>query len=82
MEESNETNASDEECVECSEPVDISTPPHFSYSIAVESVNNLIKWCQKNDIYSTKHMSNLLSIRTDIVHTQLNVPKNKFVDWP
>lgn len=46
--------------------------PKISYSTAIDGVNNLIKWCEESPLYSAKHMSNLLSVRSDIVQANLN----------
>lgn len=45
-----------------------------TYNEAITSVNQLIKWCEKND-QGAKHMSNLVNLRTDIVTKHLAVPQ-------
>lgn len=51
--------------------------PRISYSSAIESVNNLLKWCGQTCLLSTKHMSNLLAVRSDIVVSHLNKTKKQ-----
>lgn len=55
--------------------VDVTTA--ISQSTAIESVNNLLKWCKNSELYSTKHTSNLLTLRNDIVLASLNKPKKQ-----
>lgn len=78
VEESNENEQPDaEESLDCNDDDVIYETPNISYSKAIESVNNLIKWCEKSDVHSTKQLPNLLSIRADIVLAQLNNPKKQ-----
>lgn len=60
----------------CDEPQD-DTQPKIPYSTAIQSVNSLIKWCEQDPIFSTKHISNLLALRTDIVVAHTKVPKKQ-----
>lgn len=77
-EESNETEpAIEDEPFECDEVEIIHNTQKITYSTTIESVNNLIKWCEKNDSLSTKHLPNLLSIRADIVLSHVNNPKKQ-----
>lgn len=52
----------------CDEPKDDEIKNTVSYSTAIASVNNLINWCTQDNVFSAKHLSNLMSIRTDIVN--------------
>lgn len=51
--------------------------PVISHSEALQSVNNVIRWCKNSDMFSSKHMSNLLRIRNDIVVSNLNKSKKQ-----
>lgn len=37
------------------------------YSVAIDAVNNLIKWSTSDEQYGQKHMANLIALRSDIV---------------
>ena len=65
-----ESKKEDKEDIENSGPV-------VSYSVAIESANNLIKWCQKRD--TTKHLSNVLALRNEIVISSFKQPKKQSI---
>ena len=67
---------SDNEALDDSQSEDIDGTP-ITYSKALESVNNVIKWCNDSEIFSSKHMDNLLRIRNDIVVSNLNKSKKQ-----
>lgn len=50
---------------------------------AINHVNELIKWCTQNEDVGSKHTSNLLSLRTDIVttHTKKTVKQKSLTDY-
>lgn len=44
---------------ECNEPI--------PYSVAIDAVNALMKWCASDVQHGQKHMTNLIALRSDIV---------------
>ncbi|XP_050338198.1 jerky protein homolog-like [Bactrocera neohumeralis] len=69
--------SSDDEFSDSSEDDVVDDTPVISNVIAIESVNNLINWCNKSELSSSKHMTNLLALRNDIVISDLKKPKNQ-----
>ncbi|XP_054729099.1 jerky protein homolog-like [Anastrepha obliqua] len=68
---------SDDESSGSSEFDDREVLPVFSTSTAIESVNNLIKWCTYSESFSAKHTSNLLALRNEIVIAETNKRKKQ-----
>lgn len=61
-----------------SDESDIEIEPEIEsvpYNDAINSVNRLIKWCEKNSQEGTKHLTGLLNLRSDIVAKHLLQPK-------
>lgn len=50
---------------------------------AIQYVNELIQWCTQNEDVGSKHTSNLLSLRSDIVttHTQKTTNQKSLTDY-
>ncbi|XP_049303745.1 jerky protein homolog-like [Bactrocera dorsalis] len=69
--------SSDDEFSDSSEDDVVDDTPVISNVIAIESVNNLINWCNKSELSSSKHMANLLALRNDIVISDLKKPKKQ-----
>ncbi|XP_053964250.1 jerky protein homolog-like [Anastrepha ludens] len=68
---------SDDESSGSSEFDDREVLPVVSTSTAIESVNNLIKWCTYSESFSAKHTSNLLALRNEIVIAEPNKRKKQ-----
>lgn len=68
---------SDDESSGSSEFDDREVLPVVSTSTAIESVNNLIKWCTYSESFSAKHTSNLLALRNEIVIAETNKRKKQ-----
>jgi hypothetical protein len=52
---------SDDEGIECDDTMNEEPQkPKISYSTAIETVNNLIKWSEESALFSTKHISNVI----------------------
>ncbi|XP_054083757.1 uncharacterized protein LOC128920479 [Zeugodacus cucurbitae] len=67
--------SSDDEFSNSSEDDVVEDTPVISNAIAIESVNNLINWCNKSELSSSKHMANLLALH--IVISDLKKPKKQ-----
>lgn len=68
---------SDEEASDSSDVDIVDITPAIPHSKVLEGINNVIKWCKTSDIFSSKHMSNLLDVRNDIVVSSLNKSKKQ-----
>lgn len=58
---------------ECEHQVD----PPIPYGEALNAVNTLIKWATNDMQYESKHMSSLLTLRTDIVKKHFTKPQKQ-----
>ena len=68
---------SDEEAPDSSDVDIVDITPAITHSKVLEGINNVIKWCKTSDIFSSKHMSNLLDVRNVIVVSSLNKSKKQ-----
>ena len=68
---------SDEEASDSSDVDIVDITSAISHTKVFEGINNVIKWCETGDIYSSKLMSNLLDVRNDIVVSSLNKSKKQ-----
>lgn len=52
-----------------------------SNTTAIESVNNLIKWCKNSELFSSKHTLNLLALRNDISNVKKPKKQTNITDY-
>lgn len=55
----------------------VDATPAISHLTAIESVNNLLKWCKNHEPFSSKHTSSLLALRNDIVLESVRKPQKQ-----
>lgn len=65
-----------------SEPSEEENPEEESdetvpYGVAIEAVNDLLKWCAKDVQYGQKHVANLIGLRSDIVKKHFSKPQKQ-----
>lgn len=78
--ESNENEISDSDSESEGEAAAVVKIKHAD---AIDSVNKLIEWCSQNEEVGSKHTSNLLSIRSDILklHTTKAIKQKPLTDY-
>lgn len=74
-------NVEDVEDMECDEDGSnsgsVCVVPSVPYSDAINAVNTLIRWSEQNVEYSSKHIANLIDLRTDIVKEKCSNPQKQ-----
>lgn len=68
---------SDDESSDSIEYDDTEVFPFISNSTVIKSLNNLIKWCSYSKLFPTKHLRNLLTLRNDIIASDLKKKKKQ-----